>query len=156
MTTGCNTLPNMTTYTRSSETSGSIELSVNISTSKGHTFRPEAFLPALYTEHMMSSRLSANGCDGFFNFSSEDVGYHGACPWNYQCDYNPQRVPAFLFNAHCSSDNPLTGGAGYCKEVYTLVSTMTTESCDPLEEDDAQWQLESKLLPVACTLTKDM
>lgn len=153
---GCNRLPNVTSYSRQIESLGLVELDVNISTTKGHAFRPEGFLPALYTENMMNTKtLSTNGCDGFYNFTSETIGANTVCPWSYQCDYNPQRIPAFLFHARCDSASPVGNpGPGYCNEVYYLVSYVTTQSCNPLDESSAAeiWTLGSKLLPVACNL----
>ena len=156
---GCHDLPNVTVYLRENELPKEIELNVTISTTKGHAFRPEAFEPALYTENMMSTQTSPNGCDGFFNFTSEDAEVVSACPWTYECDYDPQRIPAFLFHAHCSSDVPVaSAGPGYCKEVYYLFTYATTKSCDPLQtnEPSEAWQLESKLLPVACNLISNL
>lgn len=154
-TSGCNQLPNVTTYTLQTENKGLIALTVNISTTKGHAFRPEGFLPILYTKNMMDTKNpSTNGCDSFYNFTSKTIGMDTVCPWSYKCDYDPLRIPPFLFHARCDSSSPVGNpGPGYCDEVYYLVSYLTTQSCDPLEESSGEaWQLRSELLPVACNL----
>ena len=155
---GCPDIHNISAYTIQTETLGQLELAVNISTT-GHTFRPEAVKPALYTENMMSSRITSGGCEGFYNFTSSDIAVNTACPWYYDCDYDAQRIPAVMFHARCRSDVPVPGtGPGYCKEVYSMFSYLTTESCDPLEDNanSTEWKLQSKVVPVTCNLISNL
>ena len=155
---GCNKLPNVTNYTLQTEHKRLMQLNVSISTTKGHAFRPEGFLPMLYTMNKMNTKTpSANGCEGFYNFTSKTIGVDTVCPWSYQCDYDPMRIPPFLFLARCESSSPMGNqGPGYCDEVYYIVSYVTTQSCDHLNDRSGEaWQLGSKLLPVACNLNSD-
>ena len=151
--TGC-TLPNITEYTLQFLDQRILELAVNISTTKGHAFRPQNFEYTLYAENMNTRNPSTNGCENIFNFTSHETGFETPCPWKYQCDYNPQRIPPFIFHASCNSITPQLGSvSGFCEEVRYPVSYITTESCDPLGEglsDD--WTLETIIVPVACNL----
>ena len=155
--TGCSNLPNITQYAKHSSTLDPFQLFLNISTTRGHTFRPQAFQSTLYLENMMNTaHHAANGCSGIFNFTSSSAGVDTPCPWTYQCDYNPQRIPAFIFHAHCESSTP-EGEEGrpgrICGKVYYPVPYMTTTSCAPLgEELDSEWTLETGIFPVACNI----
>ncbi len=93
------------------------------------------------------------GCSGRdFNFSKVRDGDTGTtipltCPLTFLCDYNPQRVPAHIFHARCISSSLSDGSE--CREVFYPVVTMTTESCDPLN-DNATWKLTTEQVAVSC------
>ena len=148
--TGCSNLPNITQYAQESLNSDLLQLMVNISTTKGHAFRPQGFQATLYAENMNNRRLVTNGCEGIFNVTSSSVGVDSPCPWRYQCDYNPQRIPAVLFHASCESATPQGGRGGVCNEVHHPIPYITTESCDPL--GDSEWSFEVAILAVGCNL----
>ncbi len=155
---GCESLlPNTTTYIRQSLDTSNLQLSVNISTTRGHAFRPQGFPPALFSKNMDGPTLSSNGCEGKYNFTSSDTGVETPCPWSYQCDYDPQRIPAFIFHAHCDSATPqgeeFRDTSMVCNEVHYPVSYVMTESCDTLEDGlDGEWNFKTSILPVACNL----
>ncbi len=71
------------------------------------------------------------------------------CPHTFQCDYNPQRIPSHIFHIRCLS-HTLDNGTK-CREVFYPVVSMTTESCDPLNEDDnGTWRLKTEKVAVSC------
>ena len=74
------------------------------------------------------------------------------CPWYYVCDYNPQRIPPFIYHAKCNTTEPAnTDDRRVCTEVYSLFFYLTTESCVPLASSETQWTGQSTYIPVACT-----
>jgi hypothetical protein len=148
--TGCIHLPDIAQYTLQSQNHQLLQITTNISTSKGYNFRPQAVQPTLHATNMnMGQPITSNGCEGIFNFTSHNISIESPCPWSYKCDYNPQRIPAFIFHATCKSPDP-QGSEGFCEEVYYPIFYLTTRSCDPLE--DSEWSLETTFLPVACNL----
>ena len=151
---GCTGLPNISQYRNYSLNNQLLQLSLNISTTNGHTFRPQGVQPTLYTENMnMGSQHTHNGCDNIFNFTSRDVGVESPCPWRYKCDYNPQRIPAFIFHASCERATPQGDQQrGVCEEVHYPISYIMTRSCDPFNSEDVEWLLETTTLPVVCNL----
>lgn len=155
--TGCANLPNILHYTSQSQL---LQLSVNISTTRGFNFRPQAVRPTLHTGNMnMGQPITSNGCEGLFNFTSRNVSVETPCPWRYECDYNPQRIPAFIFHASCESPNPQGSewDGEFCEEVYYPISYLKTNSCDPLEEnEESEWSLETTTIPVACNVRDTM
>ena len=60
------------------------------------------------------------------------------CSWTYQCDYNQNRIPQYLWRADCDSNTSVT--------VNYTVPVLKRESCNPL----SQWQLVIEEVPVAC------
>lgn len=76
------------------------------------------------------------------------------CPWYYVCDYNPQRIPPFIYHAKCNSTALIDLGNNdlrRCTEVYTMFFYLLTESCDPLAASGTKWKAHSTNIPVACT-----
>lgn len=154
----CSNLPNITTYNHQALDAEILQLAVNISTTTGLTFRPNVFKPIFQAHNMDGTSPTVNGCEGFYNFTSQSAGLETPCPWRYECDYNPQRIPAFMFHAHCNSPTPRGGHTEeYCDEVHYPVSYIKTTSCDPLEDNLSSnvWTLETIVLPITCNL-RDM
>ena len=75
------------------------------------------------------------GCTQYLDIAHE-VGLQ--CPWTYQCDYNQNRIPQYLWRADCNSTTSVT--------VHYPVPVLKRESCNPL----SQWQLVIEDTPVAC------
>lgn len=155
----CTELPNIDSYLSHR---GPLQAKVNISTTTAHdlTFRPNFFEDLISQEHIRTyqSTPEVNGCEAMYNFTSQSVGVESPCPWRYLCDYNPQRIPAFIFHAHC--DDVIPQGREWinredriCKEVYYPVSFITTTSCDPLENTESTvWRHATTTIPVSCDL----
>lgn len=149
---GCTELPNIQAYTSTARRQQTpLQARVNVSTRSGLTFQPQ-LIPIEIDTAEQAPLPSANGCEGYFNFTSRNTGVETPCPWTYQCDYNPQRIPAFFFHAHCVSATP-QGSSGICVEVHYPVSYLTTESCDPFGDDKTtEWRLSTKVVPISCSL----
>ena len=78
--------------------------------------------------------------------------YHGqVCPWEYRCDYNPRRVPAYVYQAQCSREYWLAVDRTLhkCREVYYPVTTLHTEECNPVETTTS-WEWRVEMVAVAC------
>ena len=80
------------------------------------------------------------GCSQYFGI--EEYGYDEhllACPWKYQCDYDQNRIPQYLWIAHCNQTTSVT--------VNYPVPVLERESCNSL----SPWTLVMKDVAVACT-----
>ena len=151
----CTEIPNIRSYYTTAITQRApIQAKVNISTTSSRAFQPEAFgfNINIHTSHLPQ----ANGCEGRFNYSSRDSGLQNSpCPWSYQCDYNPQRIPAILFRARCESSIPQGNDLSrfMCREIHYPISYITTTSCDPLRNtEDVEWRLQTDVMPISCNL----
>ena len=94
------------------------------------------------------------GCSGNVEYTTVVDGKTGSalsltCPHTFLCDYNPQRVPAHVYHARCNSSSRSLSDGSKCQEVFYPVVTMTTESCDPLN-DETTWQLKTEQVAVSC------
>ena len=129
-----------------------LQVTVNVTTTRGLVFQPALIAQVLKNKHGVLPE--PNGCNGFYNFTSQNTGLDTICPWSYQCDFDPQRIPAFIFHAHCDSSSPKGGlWQGYCEEVYYPITYMTTESCNPLTpSQDRNWTLTTRLVSASCNL----
>ena len=150
----CIEMPSINTYyTTAIVQRTPIQAKVNVTTTSSLAFRPQTF------DRDINGRISqlpeANGCESRFNFSSRRSGFDSPCPWTYQCDYTPQRIPAILFRARCESETPQGSelSSFMCREVYYPISYITTASCDPLQSsNDIEWRLETDVMPISCNL----
>ena len=62
-----------------------------------------------------------------------------SCTWTYECDYNKNRIPQYLWMAQCNTTTSET--------VHYPVPVLTRQdSCNP----QSTWQLTIEELPVAC------
>ena len=80
------------------------------------------------------------------------------CPWNYICDFDPHRIPQYLYLAECmelgtlsSSSSPSIG-----VEVYYPIPVLRTvePSCDPLNSTTTTWKWDVQVIPVACVCSR--
>lgn len=61
---------------------------------------------------------------------STDVSKNSLCSWQYQCDFDPKRVPAFIFTAEVQSGNMIHTVVGrhqrqyQCKPIYMPVNVL--------------------------------
>ena len=158
----CTQLPNINNYFFSalSHETALLQAQVNVSTTLGLLFQPQHFPEDTSNiDHLLPA---ANGCEGkdTLNFTSRDVGVESPCPWRYKCDYNPQRIPAFIFHASCERATPQGDQwRGVCAEVYYPISYLETRSCDPLQESstaDSEWNLAVGIVPISCNLQQPL
>ena len=152
---GCTELPTLRSYlTTAEDQHAPLQVRVNVSTTSGTVFQPQLIQQVL--THRNGILPQPNGCSGFFNFTSRQTGVDTVCPWRYTCDFDPQRIPAFMFHATCDSASPRGNmWRGLCDEVYAPVSYLRTESCYPLAAaQDRAWSVITSLVPVACNLIR--
>ena len=110
-----------------------------------------------------AASVMANGnCQGYQTFNNSNINdrniQNAICPWKYECDFDPQRIPAVLFYDKCIDRTANVNSREYiCKEVYYPVNTIRTSSCDPLHNSTQHWEWESvKQVPVACVAISAM
>ena len=120
-------------------------------------FRPNTVSNLITNPPDALHAVRPNGyCQGFVSFNNSefrDTYIQGAlCPWKYECDYDPQRLPATLFYAKCLSNSVTVDQRVYlCREIYHPISTIKTRSCDPLSNSTQEWEWEGmKNIPVGC------
>ena len=153
----CIDLPNLSTYFTTAITQHSVlQTRVNISTTKRMDlgFHPQFFEDESQNKNNILP-VASNDCDSIFNVTSGSVGVDTPCPWTYQCDYDPQRIPAVIFRAKCDSEIPRPGVEwnSVCDEVFYPISYIKTESCDPLESN-TEWNLVTSVLPISCNVKR--
>ena len=120
-------------------------------------FRPSTVKTMLKTPPNFRHSVRANGqCQGFQTFNNSDFSDHymhsAVCSWKYECDYDPQRLPATLFYARCiNAEERVNEQTFICREVYHPMNTIRTSSCDPLRNSTQEWELERvQNIPVGC------
>lgn len=133
---------------------------VNNVTAQVHINRDHiVFRPNLIKNYLTnpSHNEQPNGrCEGFqpFNITgaSNNVIANTICPWKYECDFDPHRLPATLFYAKCLHSTVNVNQNVYdCTEVFSTMYTIQTSSCDPLSSSTQEWTMKTvKKLPVAC------
>lgn len=136
-----------------------ITAEVNID-KESSVFRPNT-IKTMLKNPPVSRSIRANGhCQGYQSFSNSEVAsYHlqtAICPWRYECDYDPQRIPATLFYVNCTNRTVTVNGIHYrCREVYYPVNTIRTSSCVPLQNSTQDWEWERiQNVPVACVASQ--
>lgn len=132
-----------------------ITAEVNID-KESNVFRPNAVKTALRNppdSRNVQANRNCHGYQSFYNSEVSDVYLQNAvCPWKYECDFDPQRIPATLFYAKCTHPTVTVNQRQYvCTEVYYPVNTIRTSSCDPLQNSTQAWDWERvRSVPVAC------
>lgn len=67
------------------------------------------------------------------------------CPWRYECDYNKNRIPQYLWRARCFDSGEYTS-----RPVSYRVPTLKLDNiCNPFQTN-MSWKLEIIDVPVAC------
>ena len=80
-----------------------------------------------------------------------------ACSWNYTCDYNPHRFPAYIFHARCTNTHWLQyNPTGFpplkpksCRSIYYPVPVLYSQGCNPLTSKK-NWEWKQEMVSVAC------
>ena len=67
------------------------------------------------------------------------------CPWRYECDYDKNRIPQYLWKARCFDSGEYTS-----RPVSYRVPTLKLDNiCNPFQTN-MSWKLEFVAVPVAC------
>jgi Interleukin-17 len=77
--------------------------------------------------------------------TTSNLQSRSACPWTHSYNYDPNRQPQYLIQAHCQFIT-LPGTAKQCEHVYTFVPVKKTDTATGTVSD--QWLK----LKVGCTL----
>ena len=68
----------------------------------------------------------------------EKIEVEGACSWDYQCDYDQNRLPLYMWRASCSSES---------QTIYYPVPVLKRRDACSLQPI---WQLVMEKVPVGC------
>ena len=129
----------------------SIELEVNLRDAEND---PRRFSHITRSENWRAHRPSEseNSCQEQ-QPSSDDFFMNLKCPWEYRCDYDPQRFPAHILHAECkvsqwfesTSDSPQP-----CQKLYYPIPVMRTTGCNQFSEG-GEWKWSQEVVAVGCT-----
>ena len=111
------------------------------------TNTPDEFNQKLDTDYETDSTPDEEGFIGrqaCYKLSNQEVGcrekieVEGACSWDYQCDYDQNRLPLYMWRASCSSES---------QTIYYPVPVLKRrDACNP----QPTWQLVMEKVPVGC------
>ena len=105
---------------------------------------PDEFNQQLGTDYELDSISGVQG-QACYHESNAEVGckeyieVDGTCSWTYQCDYDKNRLPLYIWRASCGSDS---------ETIYYPVPVLKrSDSCNP----QPTWQLVMEKVPVGCS-----
>ena len=118
-----------------------VYLNVN-ATLSDFTNTPDEFNQNLGTDYETDSiRGIGQAC---YKKSNQEVGcreimeVEGTCSWKYQCDYDKNRLPLYIWRAYCGSES---------QTIYYPVPVLKRrDACNP----QSTWQLVMEKVPVGC------
>ena len=123
-----------------------VYLNVN-ATLSDFTNTPDEFNQKLGTDYETDGIPDEEGFIGrqaCYKLSNQEVGgrekieVEGACSWDYQCDYDQNRLPLYIWRASCSSES---------QTIYYPVPVLKRrDACNPQQT----WQLVMEKVPVGC------
>ena len=124
-----------------------VYLNVN-ATLSDFTNTPDQFNQKLGTRYDADSIPDEEGFIGrqaCYKLSNQEVGCREkievdrACSWDYQCDYDQNRLPLYMWRASCSRNESQT--------IYYPVPVLKRrDACNP----QPTWQLVMEKVPVGC------
>ena len=107
------------------------------------TNTPNQFNQKLGTNYELDGIRNITG-QACYKLSNPEVGcrekieVEGACSWDYQCDYDQNRLPLYIWRASCSSKS---------QTIYYPVPVLKRrDACNP----QPTWQLVMEKVPVGC------
>ena len=123
-----------------------VYLNVNVTLSD-FTNTPDEFNQKLATDYEIDGTPDEEGfierqaCYKNFNQEvgcREKIEVEGACSWDYQCDYDQNRLPLYIWRASCSNKS---------QTIYYPVPVLKRrDACNP----QPTWQLVMEKVPVGC------
>ena len=123
-----------------------VYLNVN-ATLSDFTNTPKEFNQKLGTDYETDGTPDEEGFTGrhaCYKNSNQEVGCREkievdrACSWDYQCDYDQNRLPLYIWRASCSSES---------QTIYYPVPVLKRrDACNP----QPTWQLVMEKVPVGC------
>ena len=73
----------------------------------------------------------------------EFIEVEEACSWTYECNYDKNRLPLYIWKASCDSDSETL--------YYPMPVLKRSDSCNP----QPTWQLVMEKVPVGCSCQED-
>ena len=105
---------------------------------------PRKFNRKLGTDYEEDSIQNVTG-EACYAESDAEVGckdvleVKGACSWKYQCNYDKNRLPLYMWRANCTSES---------ETIYYPVPVLKrSDACNP----KPTWQLVMEKVPVGCS-----
>ena len=105
---------------------------------------PNEFNQKLGTDYELDSISGVQGQACYREFNAvvgckEHFEVDGACSWTYQCNYDKNRLPLYIWRASCGSES---------QTIYYPVPVLKrSDSCNP----QPTWQLVMEKVPVGCS-----
>ena len=93
-----------------------------------------------------SPEVCNHTCNTPLDYKQFDDYVSSSCPLKYNCDYDPQRIPQYLYHAECLET------LNHSRLVYYPIPVLKTvePSCDALHSTNTTWRWEMQVIPVAC------
>ena len=120
-----------------------VYLTVN-ATLSDFTNTPDEFNQKLGTDYELDGLPNIHGGQACYKLSNHEVGctelmeVDRACSWYYQCDYDQNRLPLYIWRASCSSES---------QTIYYPVPVLKRRDACNLQPT---WQLIMEKVPVGC------
>ena len=120
-----------------------VYLNVN-ATLSDFTNTPDQFNQKLGTDYGSDSIPDEEKRQACYKNSDQEIGcreiieVEGACSWTYQCNYDQNRLPLYIWRASCSSES---------QTIYYPVPVLKRRDACSLQPT---WQLVMEKVPVGC------
>lgn len=84
-------------------------------------------------------------------YNKHEQQHDQACPWEYSCDYNPNRFPAYVFQAKCTNTYwwDATFSPHNCKQIFYPIPVLYSTGCNPVTSKK-NWEWRQEIVSVAC------
>ena len=103
-----------------------------------------------------------NNCEGIESRELDrKVNQNTMCPWSYECDYDEQRIPAYIFHTKCATQRPLNyqpqnnqPGITFsilcqCKDIVTPMKVLKFKNCTS-ESETGIWEWQTEYVKTGC------
>ena len=79
------------------------------------------------------------------------TSYRSLCGWTYESDYDPKRIPPFIYHSVCSDRTLRINNTKYqCKAIRNPMSVLSLQGCSEQGSKEI-WTLTSYSVNVGCT-----
>ena len=103
-------------------------------------------IPADYTEP--SARITCHQFRHMDITIDSPTNYHGACPWAYEIDSDPNRLPMEMPKAYCLCPHRHLNTS--CRVITTTMKVLTRDLESPCVDGLYRYQMTQLDWPVAC------
>lgn len=131
-----------------------LSIGVNVSLKEAAKTRSTEF-KKLIKKAPMTKLNPKNACHESVPHHFQQFGQ--ACSWNYTCDYNPHRFPAYMYHAQCTNSHWFqytpssfpTVRPRPCRMIYYPVPVLYSRGCNPLTTEK-KWEWKQEMVSVGC------